>query len=553
MKIKRWGIIAFVAIGLVASLSAFKQTDKYFEIAKNMELFSAVYKEVNLLYVDEVNPSQIMTTGIDAMLESLDPYTNYIPEDKIEDFRTQMTGQYGGIGAVIGERKDKIIILMPYEGFPANKAGMQIGDEIISVDGIVTTSKNSSDVSKLLRGQAETPVKIKVKRYNHTEPIEFTLTRQKIKISNVPYYGMVNENTGYIKLSEFTGAASLEVKKALTDLKAKGATQIILDLRGNPGGLLNEAVNISNIFIPKDKLVVSTKGKVSEWNTKYITELLPDDLTIPIAVLVSGRSASASEIVAGVIQDYDRGVIVGQRSYGKGLVQTTRELPYNSQIKVTTAKYYTPSGRCIQAIDYSHRAADGTVSKFADSLKVAFKTTNGRTVYDGGGVTPDITVAQDSIASILIALVSKNMLFDYATQYYTTHPNIGDAKAFNLTNDDYQNFIGWLKGKDYTYTTKVEKTLEEMTKQSKQEKYYDAMKGQLEQMKKVIDQDKENDLIKFKAQIMEYLEEEIASRYYLQRGIIEASFDSDNDIQAALEVLNNKNKYNSILSGKSAK
>ena len=550
MKIKRWGIIAFVAIGLVASLSAFKQTDKYFEIAKNMELFSAVYKEVNLLYVDEVNPSQIMTTGIDAMLESLDPYTNYIPEDKIEDFRTQMTGQYGGIGAVIGERKEKIIILMPYEGFPANKAGIQIGDEIISVDGIVTTSKNSSDVSKLLRGQAETPVKIKVKRYNHAEPIEFTLTRQKIKISNVPYYGMVNTNTGYIKLSEFTQAASLEVKKALLDLKTKGATQIILDLRGNPGGLLNEAVNISNIFIPKDKLVVSTKGKVSEWNTKYITELMPDDLTIPMVVLVSGRSASASEIVAGVIQDYDRGVVVGQRSYGKGLVQTTRELPYNSQIKVTTAKYYTPSGRCIQAIDYAHRAADGSVAKFADSLKVAFKTTNGRTVYDGGGVMPDIAVTQDSIASILIALVSKNQLFDYATQYHAAHPSIGDARTFNLTDKDYQDFVNFLKGKDYTYTTKVEKTLEEMTKQSKQEKYYDAMKGQLEQMKKVIDQDKENDLIKFKAQIVEYLEEEIASRYYLQRGIIEASFDSDKDIQSALEVLNNKTKYTSILSGK---
>lgn len=550
MKIKRWGVVAASCIALIASLSAFKQTDKYFEIAKNMEIFSSVYKEVNLLYVDEINPSQIMTTGIDAMLESLDPYTNYIPEDKIEDFRTQLTGQYGGIGAVIGERHDKIMILMPYQGFPAQKAGLQIGDEIISVDGIVTTTKNSSDVSKLLRGQADTPLKIKVKRYNQTEPIEFTLTRQKIKISNVPYYGMINSNTGYMKLSEFTQAASIEVKKALTELKAKGATQIVFDLRGNPGGLLSEAVNISNIFIPKDKLVVSTKGKVAEWNTKYITELLPDDLSIPIVVLVSGRSASASEIVAGVIQDYDRGVIVGQRSYGKGLVQTTRELPYKSQIKITTAKYYTPSGRCIQAIDYAHRAADGTVSKFADSLKVAFKTTNGRTVYDGGGVKPDITVAQDSISSILISLISKSFLFDYATEYHAKHPSIGDARTFNLTDSEYQDFVNWLKGKDYTYTTKVEKSLDEMTKQSKQEKYYDAMKTQLEQMKKVITQDKENDLIKFKSQIIEYLEEEIASRYYLQKGIIEASFDSDNDIQAAIEVLNDKTKYNKILSGK---
>jgi carboxyl-terminal processing protease len=550
MKIKRWGIVTATGIAFIASLSAFTQTDKYFEIAKNMEIFSSVYKEVNLLYVDEINPSQFVETGIDAMLASLDPYTNYIPEDKIEDFRTQLTGQYGGIGAVIGERHDKIMILMPYDGFPAQKAGLQIADEIISVDGIITTSKNSSEVSKLLRGQADTPLKIKVKRYNQEQPLEFTLSRQKIKISNVPYYGMVNSNTGYMKLSEFTQAASIEVKKALTELKVQGAKQIIFDLRGNPGGLLNEAVNISNIFIPKDKLVVSTKGKVAEWNTKYITELMPDDLDIPLVVLVNGRSASASEIVSGVIQDYDRGVIVGQRSYGKGLVQTTRELPYKSQIKVTTAKYYTPSGRCIQAIDYAHRAADGTVLKFADSLRTAFLTANKRTVYDGGGVTPDITVTQDSISPILISLVTKSLLFDYATEYHAKRASIGDARKFKLTDAEYQDFVNWLKGKDYTYTTKVEKSLDEMTAQSKQEKYYDAMKSQLEQMKTVINKDKENDLIKFKSQIMEYMEEEIASRYYLQKGIIEASFDSDNDIQAALEVLNNKTKYDKILSGK---
>jgi carboxyl-terminal processing protease len=550
MKIKRWGIIAGGVVAISVLLTAFTQTDKYFDIAKNMEIFAAVYKEVNLLYVDEVNPSQVMTTGIDAMLESLDPYTNYIPEDKIEDFRTQLTGQYGGIGAVIGERNGKVLVLMPYEGFPAQKAGLQIGDEILSVDGITTIGKNSNDVSKLLRGQADTPLKIKIKRFGQADPIEVSLSRQKIKISSVPYYGMINSNTGFIKFTEFTQAASIEVKKALVELKAKGATQIILDLRGNPGGLLGEAVNISNIFIPKEKLVVSTKGKVADWNTKYITELMPEDLTIPMVVLVNGRSASASEIVAGVIQDYDRGVVVGQRSYGKGLVQSIHNLPYNSQVKITVAKYYTPSGRCIQAIDYAHRAADGSVAKFADSLKVAYKTTNGRTVHDGGGVLPDISVAQDSVAPILISLVSKSMLFDYATEYHSKHASIGDAKTFNLTDAEYLDFINWLKGKDYTYTTKVEKSLDEMTKQSKQEKYYDAMRDQLEQMKKVIDQDKENDLIKFKPQIIEYLEEEIASRYYLQKGVIEASFDSDNDIQAALKVLNDKAKYNSILSGK---
>ncbi|MBC7449903.1 MAG: PDZ domain-containing protein [Cytophagales bacterium] len=550
MKRRRIVITCIVAVGLIASLSAFKQTDKYFEISKNMEIFSTVYKEVNMLYVDEINPSKIMTTGIDAMMESLDPYTNYIPEDNIEDFRTQMTGQYGGIGAVIGERNDKVIVLMPYEGFPAHKAGLQIGDELLSVDGVVTTGKNTGEVSKLLRGQAETPLKIKVKRYGVEQPFDVTLVRQKIKISNVPYYGMINTNTGYIKLSDFTQDASVEVRKALVDLKSKGATQIVLDLRGNPGGLLNEAVNISNIFISKDKLVVSTKGKVSEWNQKYITKELPDDISIPLVILVSGRSASASEIDAGVIQDYDRGVIIGQRSYGKGLVQTTRDLPYNSQIKVTTAKYYTPSGRCIQAIDYAHRNADGSVGKIPDSLQVAFKTQNQRLVYDGGGIAPDIAITLDSIAPITISLVSKSFVFDYATIYHSTHPSIGDAKAFKLTDKEYQDFVVWLKGKNYNYTTKVEKTLDEMTRQSKQEKYYDAMKSQLEVLKKVIEQDKENDLTKFDKQIKEYLEEEIASRYYLQRGIIEASFGSDKDIQAALEVFGNKAKYNSILTGK---
>jgi len=550
MKRKHLVVVFLVAIGLIASLSAFKQTDKYFEISKNMEIFASVYKDVNLLYVDELNPSKIMTTGIDAMLESLDPYTNYIPEDNIEDFRTQLTGQYGGIGAVIGERNKKVIILMPYENFPANKAGLQIGDEIISVDGVLTTGKNTSDVSKLLRGQAETPVKVKIKRFNQEQTFDVMLVRQKIKISNVPYYGMINSNTGYIKLSDFTHDASVEVRKALVELKKKEATQIILDLRGNPGGLLNEAVNVSNIFIPKDKLVVSTKGKVSEWNKKYITEAAPDDINIPLVVLVSGRSASAAEIVAGVIQDYDRGIVIGQRSYGKGLVQTTRELPYNSQIKITTAKYYTPSGRCIQAIDYANRNADGSVAKIPDSLKVAFKTQNGRLVYDGGGVTPDLPITLDSIASITISLVTKSLIFDYATAYHASHPSIGDAKAFNLTDKDYQDFVSWLKGKDYTYTTKVEKTLDEMTRQAKQEKYYDAMQGQLDELKKVITKDKENDLVKFEAQIKEYLEEDIASRYYLQKGIIEASFDNDEDIQAALDVFNNKTKYTSILSGK---
>lgn len=540
-------ITLFLVIATIGFFS-FKASDRYFEISKNIEIFTTIFKEINILYVDEVNPSKTIQAGIDAMLESLDPYTNYIPEDDIEDFRTQLTGQYGGIGAVIGERNGKVMILMPYEGFPAHKAGLQISDEILSIDGVDTKGKNTGDVSKLLRGQADTPVKVKIKRYGVDQPMELTLTRRKIKINNVPYYGMVNENTGYLKLSDFSDDASGEVRKAFLELKNQGAKQIIFDLRGNPGGLLNEAVKISNIFIQKGKLVVFTKGKVTEWNKKYITDGLPDDLDIPIACLVNGRSASAAEIVSGTLQDYDRAVVIGQRSYGKGLVQTIRDLPYNSQLKVTTAKYYTPSGRCIQSIDYAHKDAQGHGEKIADSLRQAFKTTNGRTVYDGGGVTPDIVTVQDSLAPITISLITKHLIFDYATEYHAKHATIGDAKKFALTDQEYDQFLQWLKTKENTYTTKVEKTIDEVEKQAKVEKYLDAMKEDLAHLRSVVKKDKENDLIKFKSEIKEYLEEEIASRYYLQKGIIEAGFDNDKDIQQAIEVLNSKSKYNSILS-----
>jgi carboxyl-terminal processing protease len=543
-----WSLGLVTLVGTISAVNA----DRFFEIAKNIEIFTTVFKEVNLLYVDEVNPAETMQKGIDAMLESLDPYTNYIPEDDIEDFRTQLTGQYGGIGAVIGERNGKIVIMMPYENFPAHKGGLLIGDEILSVDGVDTKGKNTSDVSKLLRGQADTPVKVKVKRYNQKDPIEVTLTRQKIKINNVPYYGMVNDKTAYIKLSDFSTDASGEIRRALVELKGKGATQLILDLRGNPGGLLDEAVKISNIFIDRGKLVVSTKGKVSDWNKEYKTADMPDDLTIPVVVLVSGRSASASEIVSGTLQDYDRAVVIGQRSFGKGLVQTIRDMPYNSQLKVTTAKYYTPSGRCIQAIDYSHKNKDGSTTKIADSLFKEFKTINNkRPVYDGGGVLPDIVTTIDSIAPITISLVSKSFIFDYATEYYYAHPSgIGDAKTFKLTDAEYNHFVNWLKGKDYNYTTKVDKEIEEIIKQAKQEKYYEAMKNDIDHLKSVLAKDKENDLVKFKDQIIKYLEEEIASRYYLQKGIIESGFDHDKEVQEAIKVLNDTKKYSGILSGK---
>jgi len=543
-------IAFFIVLVASVTLVAFNRPDdKYFEIAKNIDIFASLFKEVNAYYVDEVNPNRVMKKGIDAMLESLDPYTNYIPEDEIEDFRTMTTGQYGGIGAVIGKRNDKPIILMPYEGFPAHKSGLMIGDEIVSVDGIEVTNKATSDISKLLKGQSNTQVKVVVKRLGVPEKFEVVLTREKIKIDNVPYYGMVNDNTGYIKLSDFTSNASKEVKKALIELKEKGAKNMILDLRDNPGGLLSEAINISNLFIPKDREIVRTKGKIAEWNKIYNALNAPVDTEIPLVVLTSNRSASASEIVSGVIQDYDRGVLIGERTYGKGLVQATRPLTYNSQLKITTAKYYTPSGRCIQAIDYSHRNEDGSVGKIPDSLRVAFKTKNGRVVYDGGGITPDIEVEDRVIAPITSSLISKGLLFDYAGTYVLKHKKIKSAKEFELSDAEYQDFVKWLADKEYDYSTKVENTLEDLVNYSKKEKYYDAIKPQVESLKAQISHNKEKDLLTFKDEIREYLEEEIVSRYYLQKGMVEASFDDDEDVMAAIKIFNNPSEFKKILQG----
>ncbi len=544
-------IAFFIVLIASVTLVAFNRPDdKYFEIAKNIDIFASLFKEVNAYYVDEVNPNQVMKKGIDAMLESLDPYTNYIPEDEIEDFRTMTTGQYGGIGAVIGKRNERPIILMPYEGFPAHKAGLMVGDEIVSVDGIEVTSKATSDISKLLKGQSNTQVKVVVKRLGTPDKFEVVLTREKIKIDNVPYFGMVNNNTGYIKLSDFTSNASKEVKKALVELKEKGAKNIILDLRDNPGGLLSEAINISNLFISKDKEIVRTKGKIAEWNKIYNALNAPVDTEMPLVVLTSSRSASASEIVSGVIQDYDRGILIGERTYGKGLVQATRPLTYNSQLKITTAKYYTPSGRCIQAIDYSHRNEDGSVGKIPDSLRVAFKTKNGRTVYDGGGISPDIEVGDRTIAPITSSLISKGLLFDYAGVYVLDHKKIKGAKEYEMTDAEYQDFIKWLANKEYDYSTKVENTLEDLVNFSKKEKYYDAIKPQVESLKAQISHNKEKDLMTFKDEIKEYLEEEIVSRFYLQKGVVEASFDDDEDVTAAIKIFNNPVEYNKLLQGK---
>lgn len=545
-------IIVFLAVfGLFAFTSS--SNEKYFEIAKNLDIFATLFKEVNNFYVDDVNPNKLMKTGIDAMLESLDPYTNYIPEDEVEDYRTMTTGQYGGIGAVIGKRNNKTTVLMPYEGFPAHMAGLKIGDEILSVDAVEVIEKNTNDVSKLLKGQAGTKVKVKIKRFGINEPLELELTRQKIKIDNIPYYGMVNDEVGYIHLTDFTSNASKEVKDAIVALKEKGMKSLIFDLRDNPGGLLNEAINISNLFIPKDKEVVSTKGKAVEWNKVYTTLNQPVDIEMPLVVLVSSRSASASEIVSGTVQDYDRGVLIGQKSYGKGLVQATRPLSYNSQLKVTTAKYYIPSGRCIQALDYSHRNEDGSVGKIPDSLKTEFKTKNGRSVYDGGGVDPDILVTRKEAPAILVSLINKGYLFDYATVYASKHKTITSAKSFKISDDEYKEFIKSIEGKDYDYSTKVEKNMNELIESAKKEKYYEDIKEQIETLKNKVSHNKLSDLNKFSTEIRESLEQEIVSRYYLQKGIVESSFDNDEDVKEAIKILNDPTKYQKLLTKNTSK
>lgn len=546
-RLWKWSAGALLPVVIVTLFAFTSPGERYFEIAKNLDIFATLFKEVNTYYVDEVNPNQLIKAGIDGMLQTLDPYTNYIPEDAIEDYRTMTTGQYGGIGAVIGRKNGKNIIIMPYEGFPAYTSGLRIGDELIKVNDVEVTDKNTSDISKLLKGQANTEVELTIKRFGEQSPVVLELKREKITIDNVPFHGMVKNDIGYIKLSDFTTGAGKEVKNALAELKDKGAKKIILDLRDNPGGLLSEAINVSNVFVPKGSEIVSTKGKVSDWNKSYKANDEPVDDEIPLVVLTSSRSASAAEIVSGVMQDYDRGVLVGQKTFGKGLVQATRPLTYNSQLKVTTAKYYTPSGRCIQAIDYSHRNDDGSVGKVPDSLKMEFRTTNKRLVYDGGGIDPDVEVDEDSYSPIAVSLISKGLLFDFATEYYYKNDPVDNPRTFQVSDALYDDFVEWISTKDYDYTTKVENKIDELIASAKKEKYYDDIEGQIMDLRQKVEHNKDSDLMKFEDEIRYLLKEELVSRYFLEDGMLEASFDYDQVVLKAVKVLDNSAEYNKLL------
>jgi carboxyl-terminal processing protease len=500
--------------------------------------------------VDDVSPTKMVHTGIDQMLNSLDPYTNYISEDQVEDFRTQNTGQYGGIGATTKNFRNRTVVTMVYEAYPAYKNGLRIGDEVIKMDGIELSKLSQEEANHLMRGQVGTLVKLSVKRLGQENLIELEFKREKIKINNVPYSGMITDEVGYIQLTEFTSEAGKEVKNALVSLKEKGAKSIVFDLRGNPGGLLFEAVNICNLFVPKGKKIVDTKGKLEEHNITYETLNAPIDLDIPVAVLINRGSASASEIVAGTLQDYDRAVIIGERSFGKGLVQLSRPLPYHAQVKITTAKYYTPTGRCIQVLDYSHRRTDGSIASIPDSLKKEFKTSNGRKVFDGGGIDPDIKLPSAEASLVVQSLYTNGFIFDFATFYASKNTNLKTGKNFILSEQQYQEFVQWMKGKDYSYQSIFQDGAEALQSAAKKEKYYTEIKPQLEAIQAKLKESRKNDLFFFKDQIKMLLEEEIIARYYFEKGTIEVRFKRDSQLKKAVEVLGDPLAYKKILNTK---
>lgn len=536
------------AIAAAAGLG-FAAGDNYFEVGKNLEIFNELYKDVNIYYVDDVNPGELISTGIDAMLESLDPYTQYIPESDMEDYRIMTTGQYGGIGAMIRKWGEGVAVSEPYEGYPAMEGGIRAGDLILDVDGRSTKGLGTDEVSKMLKGQAGTKVKVVTSR-NGQPPVDHLLTRQEIKIPDVPYKGMIDSvnQVGYIKLNSFTQTAGQEVRNAFKELKEKGAQKMILDLRGNGGGLLREAINIVNIWVPKGQTVVETRGKIDEWDKTYKTLSDPLDTEMPLVVLVDTGSASASEIVTGALQDLDRAVVVGHRTYGKGLVQQTRDLFYNSKLKVTVAKYYIPSGRCIQKIDYAHHDSTGKAVVKADSTIRAFKTAHGRTVYDGRGIAPDIEVELPPMPKILGSLYTGDMFFDFSNQYQWANPSIPAPGAFTITDDIFQQFLRFVKDKKFEYRTSSLDDLDKLVADAKKERYYDQARSAIETLRGDLNPDQTELLNRFRPEIDEVLKSDLVGRYYFQSGRAKAMLGSDPAVKEAITVLNGP-AYKAVLAG----
>ena len=546
---KKFNVFLFALLVFPLALCA-QEKQNNFEISKSIDIYNNVLRYLNQNYVDEINPAELNETAIHAMLKELDPYTVFIPESEIEDVRLLTMGEYGGIGSIITYYDNNVHISEPYENFPAHKAGLIPGDAILEINGVNTESKTVSEVSELLKGQPGSKLTLKIKREGEKDIITKTLTREKIKIDNIPYYTVLDGGVAYIILNQFTKDAAKELKEAFLEMKSQNELKgLVIDLRGNGGGLLNEAVDIVNLFVPKNKLVVYTQGKTPEQNRNYYTKLEPEDTEIPLAILVNQSSASASEIVSGSIQDFDRGVIVGQRTFGKGLVQNILPMNYNTQMKVTVSKYYIPSKRCIQEIDYSKKSKNDTLAK-NDTLGPQFKTANGRIVYEGHGIQPDVKIEPETVSTITVHLYAQNMIFKYANKFFREHKSIPSPEEFEITDEIYDDFVKYVESQEFDYTSESEKDFEELVKTAKFEGYYDNIKTQLDMLENELKSHKDNDLINNRKEIAEILKLEIVGRYYFQKGKIVSTLKDDIELNRAVEILlntNGENEYESLL------
>jgi carboxyl-terminal processing protease len=543
-------IIVLVVLILAGTSVAFlsRQETRDFRIAKNLDIFFTLFRELNTFYVDDINPDKVIKAGIDNMLKTLDPYTIYYPESEGDEVTFMTTGKYGGIGSLVRPNGEYVVISLVYKGFPADIAGIKPGDILKKADGMSLKGYDTEKISDILKGNPGTTINLTVER--NGKELNFQIKREKIAVPSVPYYGMIDSTTGYIRFTSFTQNCSEDVKNALVSLKTSHPRQIILDLRGNPGGLLSEAVEIVNLFIGAGNQVVSTKGKIKQFDEDFKTTKSPVDENIPLAVIINSNTASAAEIVAGAIQDLDRGIVVGQRSYGKGLVQITRPLSYNTQLKVTTAKYYIPSGRCIQALDFSHPNEDGSVGIIPDSLISEFKTRNGRIVKDGGGITPDIEILPLQSSKITAVLWLRNYIFDFASHYYWTHPESPAFDEFKITDQDYSDFKDFLINRHFNYSTDTEESIKELISNARKERYYDLHKDLLTELQSEFNHTLDSDLLIFRNEISSLIEDEIISRYYYEEGSIAWSVKTDEQVLKTVDILNKKDDYKSILQGK---